>query len=98
MLSRVSRPRPRQGVDLVNLPLWHRLRERVRRWYEGEFVPRPERRSGESFGFILPGHYERSWSARALSAIVEFHRQHKKDVLLLLYAAFIGAVITALIA
>ena len=47
------------------------LRTKLRRWYDGEFVP-PDNPPG-SYVVFLTGHYKRHWSSRVAHTLVDFY-------------------------
>ena len=54
------------------------LVERIKRWYEGEFVVYENDPASDMM--IIGGDYQRHWSARLVRSIVEFHRREWKTM------------------
>lgn len=53
-----------------------RLIDRLKKWYEGEYVPPPPNDSSSGNFIIHLGHYERPWLARVIDATGQFLKAH----------------------
>lgn len=70
-----------------------RLKERLTRWYQGEFVP--FQNEPHSRVLLIGGTYRRHWTARVLRSAIEFLK--RKEVIVALFGALAGAIFTAII-
>jgi len=66
------------------------LRERIKRWYVGEYVP-PENDPSSGVFFVM-GHDERHWTSRLTHVAVDFYLKEWRWLLPFLVAV-VGAVV-----
>lgn len=72
-----------------------RLREKIKRWWQGEYIPPPRDNPNSPVIIVSIGFYRRHWTARAVSAIFAFVAHEWKwliPVLLTLAGLIIAAI------
>lgn len=57
------------------------MREAMKRWWAGEYVPPPPNDPNSSIIFLSPGEYKRHWSSRAAHTLVDFYLKEWKWLL-----------------
>jgi hypothetical protein len=53
-----------------------RFLEKLKKWYEGVYVPPPPNDPHSYIQFVSPGDYDRPWLARAIDAVCIFFKNH----------------------
>jgi len=61
--------------------MWNLIAEKLREWYQGEYIPPPENDPNSPIFRISPGHYEKPFLAKCIKVCGNFWMAHWKWII-----------------